>query len=326
MINYNESKMKLLLKFASERQKIFYRRIAGQSYPWTTNQILLQHKFTNVYRVSDRISQYLISEVINNPLLSQNIRDLSFRIILFKIFNREEPWEYLRDRIGDLTLESFENNWQFYAKLLDNCDKLFSPAYMMTGNKLAWDRKHWNYLFILHEMVKNNSLVDILDHNNLKKTFDYLGSFQNIGNFLAYQYTIDLNYSNVLNCDENSYVFAGPGTIRGIMRLYDISQKDAEEKSENIIKGFIDYQDDIQEHHGIFIPDLFGRKLHIPDFCNVLCEFDKYCREALPEDDLHGKKRIKQNYSLNNKSKINYMFPTKWEIRASKEKAISYIE
>ena len=40
-----------------------------------------------------------------------------------------------------------------------------------------------------------------------------------IGDFLAYQYTIDFNYSPYLNFSENSFVKAGIGAIRGIKNV-----------------------------------------------------------------------------------------------------------
>ena len=51
-------------RFAAERQAIFFRRFAGAPAPWTDDPILQRYKFTNAYRASDRVSQYLIREVI----------------------------------------------------------------------------------------------------------------------------------------------------------------------------------------------------------------------------------------------------------------------
>ena len=52
-------------KFAVERQNIFFRRIEKPNAAiWTDDSILGQHKFTNAYRASDRVSQYLIRSVI----------------------------------------------------------------------------------------------------------------------------------------------------------------------------------------------------------------------------------------------------------------------
>ena len=51
-------------KFAKKRQDIFMSRVNREAPPWTTDNILSTYKFTNVYRASDRVSQYLIQNVI----------------------------------------------------------------------------------------------------------------------------------------------------------------------------------------------------------------------------------------------------------------------
>src|SRR5271156_4474009 len=51
-------------RFAAKRQEIFFRRLSGVVPPWSDDPILLEFKFTNAYRASDRVSQYLIRNVI----------------------------------------------------------------------------------------------------------------------------------------------------------------------------------------------------------------------------------------------------------------------
>lgn len=41
-----------------------------------------------------------------------------------------------------------------------------------------------------------------------------------LGSFLAYQYTIDMNYSPYINFSENDFVKAGIGAIRGIKKCF----------------------------------------------------------------------------------------------------------
>ena len=52
--------------FACERQNIFWKKINGESAPWTEDKILQEYKFSNSYRVNDRVSQYLLKNVIYN--------------------------------------------------------------------------------------------------------------------------------------------------------------------------------------------------------------------------------------------------------------------
>src|SRR3990167_1629488 len=75
---------------AAERQNIFFKRLNDDFGPWTYDPILQKHKFTNAYRASDRVSQYLIKNVIYKG--SQEPNEVFFRIILFKLFNKIETW------------------------------------------------------------------------------------------------------------------------------------------------------------------------------------------------------------------------------------------
>ena len=56
-------------RFAAERQAIFFRRSRNKPRPWTKDPVISTYKFTNAYRASDRVSQYLIRNVIyrNDP-------------------------------------------------------------------------------------------------------------------------------------------------------------------------------------------------------------------------------------------------------------------
>src|SRR5437868_1164555 len=51
-------------QFAAERQAIFFRRANGDTPPWTGDKILQEYKFTNAYRASDRVSQFLIRHIV----------------------------------------------------------------------------------------------------------------------------------------------------------------------------------------------------------------------------------------------------------------------
>uniref|UniRef100_UPI0018F8AD0E nucleotide kinase domain-containing protein n=1 Tax=Salinibacter altiplanensis TaxID=1803181 RepID=UPI0018F8AD0E len=52
---------------AAERQQIFFNKIrTPHDLPYTEDPIFQKYKFTNAYRASDRVSQYLIQNVIYN--------------------------------------------------------------------------------------------------------------------------------------------------------------------------------------------------------------------------------------------------------------------
>ena len=75
--------------------------------PWTDDPILQAFKFTNAYRASDRVSQYLISRVIYRDDMPGDAAEVVFRVLLFKLFNRIETWELLEKAVGTVTYAGF---------------------------------------------------------------------------------------------------------------------------------------------------------------------------------------------------------------------------
>jgi len=133
-------------RFASERQEMFMRRVTGLKPPWTEDPILSGHRFTNTYRASDRVSQYLIRRVIYEG--SQKPEEVFFRTILFKLFNRIDTWEALRTEMGAVSWRKF--TFDAYAKVLDrrfeDGQRIYSAAYIMPSPAFGSPRKHRNHL------------------------------------------------------------------------------------------------------------------------------------------------------------------------------------
>src|SRR5204863_8428286 len=94
-------------RFAAERQKILFARVDGRPPPWTADEVLAAYKFTNCYRASDRVSQYLIRRVIYREDLPATTTELCFRILLFKMFNKIDTWELLETVFGAVTYEEY---------------------------------------------------------------------------------------------------------------------------------------------------------------------------------------------------------------------------
>src|SRR2546423_14828606 len=88
-------------QLAANRQGIFFARLQGKQRPWTTDPILDEYKFCCAYRASDRVSQYLIRSVIYKEG-DWSSEDIVFRILLFKIFNQIETWNYLTRAFGEI--------------------------------------------------------------------------------------------------------------------------------------------------------------------------------------------------------------------------------
>lgn len=297
-------------KFAAERQEIFFNRISGVSQ-LTTDPILLKHKFTNAYRASDRVSQYLIREIIYKG--DQSPKELLFRILLFKLFNKIETWEFLQHELGIVTWEGFCFN--LYSEVLDQAlqagEPIYSGAYIMASGKssFGYARKYQNHLKLIEQMLRSDLAERLGEAKSLEAVYERLLSFPTIGKFLAYQYAIDINYSMLTDFSEMEFVMPGPGAKDGISKCFsslgDYSEAD-------VIRYVTDRQEQEFEHLGIHFKSLWGRPLQLIDCQNLFCETDKYARLAHPEvGGISKRTRIKQLYSKSH-CPIDYYFPPKW--------------
>jgi len=300
-------------RFAVERQEIFFRRMGQKFPPFSDDGILRAHKFTNAYRASDRVSQYLIRNVIYGG--EQDISEVFFRIMLFKTFNKIETWKLLTDTLGPISYR--ESNFKAIDDVLTSAknrgDSIYSGAYIMPsgGRSFGESLKHRNHLALIAKMMNEDLPKKICDAKTMKNVFDLLKSYPMIGDFLAFQYTIDINYSLMTDFSEMSFVVAGPGAKDGIKKCFPNSENYSEA---DIIKLMAERQEDEFLKLDLDFKSLWGRPLQLIDCQNLFCEVDKYSRVAHPEIiGLSGRNRIKQKFKLVS-DPISYFYPPKWGI------------
>ncbi|MCR4377221.1 MAG: putative DNA base hypermodification protein [Rhodospirillales bacterium] len=300
-------------KFAAERQEIFFRRMENPAAGiWTDDPILMRHKFTNAYRASDRVSQYLIRNVIGSD--DRGVTDTFFRILLFKLFNKIETWDLLEQSLGDISWGSF--NFSAYDKVLSEemarKRTIYSAAYIMPSGKsrFGFERKHQNHLELLKWFMDNRFPERIAQAPSLKYVFETMSTAPGLGNFLAFQYTIDLNYSSIISYSENDFVVAGPGALNGMAKCFSNADQYA---PDDLIRYVTEKQHEEFEKRELTFRDLWGRALHLIDCQNLFCEADKYARVKHPEFcGASGRTRIKQIFKPSPYERIRYMYPSKW--------------
>jgi thymidylate kinase len=302
-------------RFAAERQRIFFGRLEGGARPWTLDPILNTFKFTNAYRASDRASQYLIRHVIYRDDLPSTEIDVFFRVMLFKLFNKIETWQLLERELGPLTHSgySFERFDNVLTKAMGAGKTIYSAAYIMpSGGKLLGHAvKHRNHLSLLGMMIANELPKKLADARSMQEGFQLLRDYPTIGDFLAYQFITDLNYSELTNFSESEFVMPGPGALDGIRKCF-VDRGGLNEPE--IIKFMADIQESEFARLGLEFRSLWGRPLQLIDCQNLFCEVDKYSRVKHPEiSGISGRLRIKQKYSENLRPMV-YWYPPKWQI------------
>lgn len=229
--------------FACERQNIFVKKKSCEPSPWTSDPILQEYKFCNSYRVNDRVSQYLLKNVIYNGKHYSD-EDMLFRIIIFKLFNKESTWELLMNNFNDITLKTFDvkKYSEVLEKAISSGVKIYNDAYISCATKaFGYDRKHDNHLALLNKMFKEDKIQEkIVKCRTMKEGFNIIKSYPLIGNFMAYQLVTDINYSEVTNWREDEFTVAGPGSLRGIKKCFISKGKMS---NEDIIKYMYEHQE-----------------------------------------------------------------------------------
>ncbi len=312
MIKKRQEVYDLYWYFACERQNIFLKKLNNEAPPWTQDPILQTYKFCNSYRVNDRVSQYLLKNVIYNGK-SYSSEDVLFRIVLFKLFNKESTWELLMNSFSDITLNNFnrENFSSVLNNAISNDIKIYNDAYISCANKaFGYDRKHDNHLALIEKMFKIDRVQDIiLNCTTMQDAFNIIKSYPLIGNFMAYQLVTDINYSDIVNWQEDEFTIAGPGSLRGIKKCF-IDKGTM--SNEDIIKYMYTHQDEEFKRLNLNFKRIGNRPLQLIDCQNVFCELDKYCRQAIPNLK-SNRTKIKKKYEPK-KGKIEYIYPPKWKL------------
>jgi hypothetical protein len=299
-------------RFAVERQEIFYRRLAGDPAPWTADELLRMHRFTNVYRASDRVSQYLIREVLYRGDIAP--REVVFRTLLFKLFNRIETWDLLTLALGaaDVRAGDLPRLDRVLTEARGSGHPIYSSAYIMPSASVFGSRaKHSNHLRLIAAMLADRLPEKLVGAKSLSHVFAILREYPSIGGFLAYQLAIDLNYSQLLAFSEMEFVVPGPGAEEGIRKCFanwqclDFAA---------VIHWVTETQEDQLAARGLRLRSLWGRPLQLIDCQNLFCEVAKYSRVAHPEATLvGGRTRIKQRYHPS-PQRTQPWFPPKWGI------------
>jgi hypothetical protein len=276
----------------------------------TDDPVIAAHRFTNAYRASDRVSQYLITRVIYDG--DWDWVDTFARVLVFKVFNRVDTWAYLNGAVGDVNAEALLDG-RIDEALADRAARqpVYSAAYIMPPPRSGTGPKFRRHLELLRFMMRDGAHRRVQNAATMREAFQVLASYDSIGPFLAFQFLTDLNYSIHLSYSETDYVVAGPGALRGLRKcIADPGDYDAS----GVIRWVMEEQSTAFEQRGLRWCDLWGRHLQLIDIQNLFCEVDKYTRAAHPElSSLAPGSRIKQRYSPTS-APMTAWFPPKWNV------------
>jgi hypothetical protein len=306
---------------ASKRYEIYEKRLRGEPPPWTEDTILRDNRFTNVFRATDRVSQYLIREVIYQSGGSMDDSEIVFRVLHFKLFNSIAAWKALKAALRYVpSWERFD--LQRYARILDEAKskgvKIWNAAYTQrpqTGDREIDEKyaksKHRAYLALLEKMMREDITDRLKAAKTYKEAFNVLRRPGLYGDFTAMQHLTDLDYSPTINFSEDDFIVAGPGALDGLQKCFVNFGRQPEVAAE-IIRRFVERQEGFFADVGLKPVRLCGqRRLTLIDAQNLFCETDKYARVAHPDIKV-GRTDIKQRFCVNPEPPPPPFFPPKW--------------
>lgn len=298
--------------FAANRQAIYEHRLRGEDQPWTDDDILQRYRFCNAFRASDRVSQYLIREVIYAPP-DLTAEDRILRTVLFRLFSKPSTWELIERACGAVTADSFDT--AAIGSVLDAAmasgETLYTSAFILCANRAyGHDRKHRNHLALLEAMRADRLPDRLLEAPSLQEVYLTLRGYPLIGPFMAYQLAIDINYGPDVRFDENEFTVPGPGALRGLAKVFedlgDYTPQDA-------VHWLVEQQANVKAQLDVDPPKLSDKRpLHAIDCQNLLCEVDKYARVRFPHLR-SNRQRIKQKFAPAGALPEPY-FPPRWKL------------
>jgi hypothetical protein len=250
------------LDFVSERHRIWEQRQVGAPQPWTDDPVLATRKFTNVFRLLDPGSQFVITD-----LLCDDEFEFLARCLLYRITNLPEAWSSFD---GDLSLVKRPGEFRehLHARKARG-ERVFSGAYMIWGGTEKGVDKIDHVFGVLEGA--SEGLADFLVADTQAERFEALARCRGMGYFNAMQILTDFGYSTEFR--EDDFVVPGPGALKGAAVL-GMSGEEAIEWAHQEIDVYHDNPPMIwgSGNRGHFLSKM--------DVQNCLCEFSKYARFA----------------------------------------------
>jgi hypothetical protein len=266
------------LHFVQKRHDIWLHRQADMPQPWTADPILRGKKFTNVFRVLDHGSQFLVRELLYGD--SPTFEDALMRCFLYRYTNIPEPWEAFYQTVGMYPQicclrDDLPMVWKQHKAegkpIFGTAFKMFVGAENKGTDRLTWILNLTRRYFLPESpdcIVKK-----FMDQYTMQGRLDVLRTIPRCADFMAMQIVTDIGYGPWVVADENEMILPGPGCKRGAGHLFENGHKDA---------GAIVYWCQRRIHESLDrvvlqTPNAY-RSPSLMDVQNTLCEFQKYVR------------------------------------------------
>jgi hypothetical protein len=254
------------LDFVPNRHRVWERRQAGAAQPWSEDPILRTRKFTNMFRVIDPGSQFVLTDLA----VDTTPRTALARCFLYRYTNLPTTWRHLRDVLGEYPdeMDLFEEGRLVEAihAYRDSGHKVFSGAYVILPQPNHSGDKVEQAVGLAARWM-NAHAQDFLAATSQEQRFAILRREFGVGPFMAMQILTDWGYTPQCGEDrEAEFVVAGPGCIKGAKFIAPTWK----------VEKTLEWATEHWQSTGPVLPG--GRRLSRMDVQNTFCEFSKYHR------------------------------------------------
>jgi|TARA_R110000824_G_scaffold1386_5_gene7045 hypothetical protein len=255
---------------------MYLRRFTtGLPKPWTSDPILRDYKFTNVFRQLDTGTLWLTENFLK-PKKDYALDLILFNICWYRMFN----WIGTGARLGWRKSWPAEEIIDVLTEAFDKGEQIFTGAHIIHSE--PGEPKIDSIVDVCLNIFNDRQRLTKIARRSLslEETFKALKVHRHVGSFLAYEMVSDMRWTRLLEHahDINTWANPGPGAMRG---LYRIGLPSTEKTGVGSMRLLLAEQD---KHRETWVPVLEMR-----DIEHSLCEFDKYARVKFGEGKPRGR-------------------------------------
>ncbi len=288
-----QNQLDSIVRFWLERHKIYLRRhVLKKDKPWTTDPMLRNYRFCNIYREVDTVTEWVIKKVIKPYEKNDN---LWFMLATARLINWPETLQEMMDnRAWPTDLYNANVLYRVLCARADRKEKIVTGAYVVNSvfpkGAVVKDNRKVNYIpyFGLQGLWAKRKILQDAAHTSMDAFVGEMTKCHGWGAFMAYQVAVDLSYSKKWlgsAPDVHTYTSPGPGTTRGMARLMTGGRK-PELRGDKLNKYMIRLREKMNERAPQLVkPEWWTGDFHtgfadlsMPNVSNCLCEYDKYVR------------------------------------------------
>ena len=297
--------------FMKARHDIYLDRKAGKPGPWTTDPVLRDGRFCNIFRELDTVTIW-IDQNIRKPYADHE--HLWLMLALARYINWPDTLAALIESPGAWpSHEDFapENATRVLAAKASFGDKVYTGAYMIraesdtTKEWYSWSKHRYIAEIVIGRLWEDRAaFVEVLEGKRQASLEQVWKLFQEPhyigwGPFMAYEVVTDLRHTRYLEDAPDIYTWAnaGPGAIRGLNRLYG-RNLEAKPRPEQTNAEMHQLMLELNRYDEPGFNATFGEpcdvnpRFEMRDIEHSLCEADKYERVRLGE----GKMRTRYDW------------------------------